>query len=154
MSIEVVELGEVQVMTSSVKAVPVQEVSETLGRIYGAVFGHVTGNRGAPTGQPFARYEMVGDHVFDIEAGIPVAEHVAPTEEIQQSSLPAGPAAKLVHVGPYERLEDAHKALHQWIDDNGREAVGNPWEIYVTDPGEEPDNSKWITEVYYPLAAT
>jgi len=97
---------------------------------------------------------MVGDHVFNVEAGIPVAEHVVPTSEIRQSLLPAGPAAKLVHLRPYERLEDAHKTLHQWIGENDRECVGNPWEIYLTDPGEEPDSSKWVTEVYYPLAAT
>jgi AraC family transcriptional regulator len=154
MSIEVVEVPEVKAMTSSATNVPVDDVGATLARIYGAVFGHVMGHGGAPAGQPFARYEMAGDHLFNIKAGIPVAEHVQATDSIQQSSLPGGPAAKSVHVGPYDTIEKAHAALHEWIDVHGRECVGNPWEIYVTDPGQEPDSSKWVTEIYYPLAAT
>jgi hypothetical protein len=26
------------------------------------------------------------------------------------------------------------------------------WEVYLTDPGTEPDTSKWRTEVFVPLA--
>jgi effector-binding domain-containing protein len=58
---------------------------------------------------------------------------------------------RLTHVGPYETLSTAHETLHKWIGENKREASGRPWEVYVTDPGSEPDNTKWVTEVYYPL---
>ena len=151
MSIETVELTEVKAMTISATAVKESEIGAKLGEILPAVFGHVMGNGGAPAGMPFARYDMLSDDTFDIEAGAPVAAHVAETDQIKQSTLPAGPAVKLTHVGPYENLPAAHTMLHEWLEENKREAAGSPWEIYVTDPGSEPDNTKLVTEVYYPL---
>ena len=29
--------------------------------------------------------------------------------------------------------------------------IGNPWEVYIAGPMNEPDTSKWITEIYYPI---
>ena len=28
---------------------------------------------------------------------------------------------------------------------------GPSWEVYVTDPGAEPDTSKWQTDIYFPV---
>ncbi len=151
MSIETVELTEVKAMTISAAAVKNSEISAKLGEMLPAVFDHVMGNGGAPTGMPFARYDTLSDDTSDIEAGAPVAAHVAETDQIKQSKLPAGPAVKLTHLGPYENLSAAHTTLNEWLEENKREAAGPPWEIYVTDPGSEPDNTKWVTEVYYPL---
>ena len=151
MSIETVERSEVKVMTVSKAGLKVEEIGPWMGEVLPAIFGHVMGNGGAPAGMPFALYDMVGDHIFDVEAGAPVAAHVAETDEIKQSTLPAGPAVKLTHLGPYETLSAAHTTLHKWLEENKREAAGRPWEVYVTDPESEPDNTKWVTEVYYPL---
>ncbi len=151
MSIETVELNEVKAMTICTAALKDTEIGPKLGEVLPAVFHHVTGNGGAFAGMPFARYGMMNDHTFDIEAGAPVAAHVAETDQIKQSTLPAGPAVTLTHVGPYEKLSAAHTMLHKWLEENEREAAGRPWEVYVTDPGSEPDNTKWVTEVYYPL---
>jgi AraC family transcriptional regulator len=151
MSIEIVELPEMKVMTSQANGLKEDEIGPTLGELLPAVFTHVITNGGQPTGMPFARYDLKPDHTFHVEAGAPVAEHVAETETIKRSVLPGGPAAKLVHTGPYENLSSAHMSVHAWMKENGREAVGLPWEVYLTDPGQEPDNSKWVTEVYYPL---
>jgi hypothetical protein len=80
MSIEIVELSEVPVMTISATAIAQSEIGAKLGEMLPAVFGHVVGNGAAPTGMPFARYDMVGDLIFDVEAGIPVSAHVVETD--------------------------------------------------------------------------
>ena len=38
--------------------------------------------------------------------------------------------------------------LTAWLEANGREAAGSPWEVYVSDPGEESDTNELVTEVY------
>jgi effector-binding domain-containing protein len=43
--------------------------------------------------------------------------------------------------------------IQAWLEENARCVAGSPWEVYATDPGAEPDVSKWVTEVYYPLEA-
>ena len=41
--------------------------------------------------------------------------------------------------------------LNEWIVREGLEPAGVPWEVYVTDPGAEPDPSKWRTDLYFPV---
>jgi effector-binding domain-containing protein len=62
----------------------------------------------------------------------------------------AGPAyiRYLRHVGPFSGLRDACARLHEWAGDR---AVGPFWESYVTNPREEPDSSRWVTEIFLPL---
>ena len=59
--------------------------------------------------------------------------------------------ATTVHMGPYDRLPDAHDALHVWLRENARDSAGPQWEVYWTDPGLEPDPSKWKTELMWPI---
>lgn len=109
MSIETVELNEVKAMTISRRRPKETEIGPKLGEILPAVLGHVMGNGGAPAGMRFARYDMLDDHTLAMEAGAPVAAHVAETDQIKQWTLPTGPAVKLTHVGAYESLSAAHK---------------------------------------------
>jgi hypothetical protein len=53
------------------------------------------------------------------------ADH--PTEEVKGSTLPGGPAAFMVHIGPYEDMEPALEALAAWMRARGVEpSTGRP----------------------------
>ncbi len=41
-----------------------------------------------------------------------------------------GEVARTVHVGPYDRLRDAHNSIHAWCAANNRKIVQASWEIY------------------------
>ncbi|MEM9051930.1 MAG: GyrI-like domain-containing protein, partial [Bacteroidota bacterium] len=71
--------------------------------------------------------------------------------EIMKGMTHAGKAAKCEFTGPYEQTGAAHEAIFEYITANNMEIIGSPWEIYVTDPGTEPDPNKWVTAVYYPV---
>jgi effector-binding domain-containing protein len=43
---------------------------------------------------------------------------------------PTGEVARTVHVGPYDRLVDAHNAIHAWCAANNRKIAHASWEIY------------------------
>lgn len=115
-----------------------------------AVFGHAAQGSAPPCGMPFARYHGFGETV-DVEAGVPTQGPGQGTETISVSELPAGPAAVTMHVGPYDKLGDAHQALAEWAKANGKSVSGGPWEIYVSDPSQQPDPAKWETKVFLPL---
>lgn len=55
------------------------------------------------------------------------------------------------HVGPYEKLPKAYEAFDEWSKENQFSPSKPPMEIYWSDPGEEPDSSKWRTELIFPL---
>ena len=108
----------------------------------------VTGSSG-----PFARYHSFGETV-DFEAGVMVDKPIAPDGDVKPGVLPSGPAAIAVHGGPYDTLDATYDAMRGWLDGNpDYVANGGPYEIYLTDPSAEPDPSKWLTEIIFPLKA-
>jgi effector-binding domain-containing protein len=54
-------------------------------------------------------------------------------------------------VGGEATLHNAYLLLQSFVESSGRQPAGPPREIYLTDPAEEPDETKWRTEVQWPL---
>jgi len=71
--------------------------------------------------------------------------------EIVKGMTHGGKAARCEFRGPYEQTGAAHEAIFEYVTANNLEVIGSPWEVYVTDPGTEPDPTKWVTAVYYPI---
>jgi AraC-like DNA-binding protein len=88
-------------------------------------------------GRPPARYRSEALAGASPESRLAEA---APGEgDIEAGTLPGGVAAMAVHVGAYEGLpHQTHAAIERWIEANGANAGGPPWESYITDPGETP----------------
>ena len=55
-----------------------------------------------------------------------------------------------VYVGRYDQIEPAHNAMQADAAHHGWSWLRS-WERYFTDPDEEPDLSKHVTHVYWPL---
>jgi len=90
---------------------------------------------------------------FLVEVGIPLEELIEGEGMMQPAKTPGGEAVKAVYNGPYENLIEVYTALEQYIavmklDDD---IAGMAYEVYVTDPAEEPDPQKWETHVFFPL---
>jgi effector-binding domain-containing protein len=132
-------------------ALSVSEIAPFIGRAFGAVAQALASQRMSPAGPPFARYHRLGGQEFHVEAGFPTADRISPTGDVTTSSLPGGPAAVMTYVGPYDEMEAAYGALAEWVARKGAKPTGDPWEIYFTDPAQEPDSQKWRTEIVMPF---
>jgi effector-binding domain-containing protein len=132
--------------------VAIDEIKDFLGRAYGLVATRTQECGAHFSGPPFARYRALDAEYreFEIEAGFPVLVQVPCSGDVEPSELPAGPAAATWHTGRYEEMEPAYEALTEWIEAQGGIPEGAPWEVYYTDPDEEPDPSMWRTEVIQP----
>lgn len=129
---------------------PVPEIGPWLARTYGTI-GAVLDRQGIrPVGPPFGRFHQVSDDRFEVEAGFPVAVAVEDDGEVRASSLPGGPVATTMHVGPYEAMEPAYEALESWVREHDGDLAGDPWEVWLSDPSREPDPMTWRTEVVQP----
>ena len=78
--------------------------------------------------------------------GVEVKRSFETAGEVYATETPSGEAAVAVHRGPYNRMNDAHEAIRDWISANGRESAGRSWEIYG-DPTADPVNTE-TTIVY------
>ncbi len=131
-----------------------ERLAEVLADVLPAVFGYAMEAGLAMTGPPFVRYVDQSAAFFEIEAGVPLAQPATVPDDkpdIIAGALPGGDAAVTVHVGPYDRLGEAHAAVDRWIAENDYSMSGGPWEVYLTDPAEVADPEEWKTQIFWPL---
>ncbi|TME51462.1 MAG: AraC family transcriptional regulator [Chloroflexi bacterium] len=89
------------------------------------------------------------DDVPNVEVGVLVTSAFTPTGRVVASSLPAGRVARTLHRGPYDRLDEPHRAVRDWCTARGLALAGPRWEIYG-DWREDP--AALETQVSYLLA--
>jgi DNA gyrase inhibitor GyrI len=128
------------------------------------LFGWLGAHGIAPAGAPFFRYHVIDmERQLLVEVGVPVVSALAEDDgDIRAGTLPAGRFAVMTHTGAPETLVAATSALLDWAQARGltwdvsQTDAGERWgcrlESYLTDPGEQPDVSKWQTELAFRLA--
>lgn len=129
------------------------EVSKALGEMLPAVYEFAAKNGATMTGPPFARYSNWSEDSITLSAGLPVAGPAEGAGDVEPLTIPAGEYARTVHHGSYENLGDAHSAIESWIESEGLNAGGITYELYLTDPGEHPNEEEWQTEILRELSA-
>lgn len=136
--------------------IAISDMSEELyASHYRELMGFLGEDAAKMTSPPFSIF-----HKWDEEAGethfeiaVAAKSKKAAKGPIKKGKTYAGPAFMVEHRGAYEDFGQAHTFLHDHIAHSGYEIAGSPWEVYITDPEHEPDQDKWITEIYYPVAA-
>ena len=127
------------------------ELSQIMGPLFGEVMEHIQRNGQHPAGMPLSVYHGMGGGEIDVECAIPTTSSMDGGGRIKAGELPAGTVATVTHTGPYEGLRETWAALTEWMSSQGLVPAGAPWEVYVTDPGAEPDSSKWRTDISFPV---
>lgn len=69
------------------------------------------------------------------------SEAVKHARKLITADEPVGEAATAVHRGSYERMDEAYRALEEWMTANRRASAGCSWEIYG-DRTPDPDNAE------------
>lgn len=86
---------------------------------------------------------------MDVDFGVEVVRSFDASGEVFSTEVPSGKVATALHVGPYERMGEAHDAIHAWAAANHRTFAGKSWEIY----GDWTDDaSKLETRIEYLLS--
>ena len=146
--------------------VTMQEFGPVIPRLFQEVFGWLRGRGVAPAGPPFIRYLVINmPGKLDVEMGVPVATPVPSDDRVSSGVLPGGRYAALVYRGDPsdgDAMMRANAALLDWGKEQGLawdtwaadagDAFGARLEWSLTDPAEEPDMTKWETEVAIRLA--
>jgi effector-binding domain-containing protein len=143
---ETAEKDTVSIRTST----PVEKLSEVMGQAYGEIMQHLGPKGIQPTGPPFAIYYNMDMTNLDVEMGFPVASSVEGAGRVKSSKLPGGRAAVTIHVGPYEKIDEAYNGLMAFVKEKGLETDVFSYEFYLNDPREEkPEDLQ--TEIYFPI---
>lgn len=116
--------------------------------LYKAALGSGAKQSGAPSGL-YYEWDMEAN-VADMAVAIPV-ESAVPIKGASVEEIPAGKAVVIDYYGSYEGTGEAHYAIDDYLKDYGLNAGSPVIEEYITDPQAEPDTSKWLTKIIYPV---
>lgn len=150
------EVRHVDVTSQMAVGIKVESGLQDMGLVMGMTYGKLMdfiGEKGAQmAGTPFAIYYQWDDTAkFVYECAIPVVYKVKGEGDIRFINTYQGKAVSVEHWGDYATSGISWEALMRYAADNKLEQNGDPWEVYVTDPGSEPNPEKWLTVLYYPI---
>ena len=130
--------------------VSVQDLPQVLGKAYGAIAQYLGELGEQPAGPPFVAYYNMDMQALDVEIGFPVSRGLSGKGDIQAGEIPGGKVVTCLYTGPYSDIGPAYNALSQWMKENGHEATGVAYEMYLNDPGQTPPQ-ELQTQIMFPL---
>ena len=128
------------------------EIPATIAQSLGEVFQYAIGAGCAIAGRPLSRYPSMGAGLITMDVGVPIAAAKPGSGRIQAGSLQGGSIVVAVHGGGYDTLGETYAAIERWMEEQKLSPGGAPWESYITDPAEFPDQKDWRTEIYWPTS--
>ncbi len=127
------------------------DISKALAVKYGTIMSFVAKNGAKCTGSPMAITMAWDSLTWDFVAAIPIDKEIASGGKIKVEKSYAGKVIYIRYKGAYNKTYNAYMDMAAYVKENNLTEVGGPWEVYITDPMTEPDTSKWITEIYFPI---
>lgn len=143
--IEVKEFQPVTVATIRFKG-KYSDVGEYFGKLYKAV-------KGNSSGKPFScYYDAEFKEEADIELCVPTTKLISDTS-ITAKKLPAIKAICTTHIGSYETLNLAYKALFDYASSHNVKCIIPSREVYIKGPGIifKGNPNKFVTEIILPF---
>ncbi len=87
-----------------------------------------------------------------VEVGVEMFDSIADEGDVVRSATPGGRTASVVHLGPYQQLGAAHKAILDWCAAHNLQLAGPSWEIYGHwEDAWNANPSQIRTDVFYQL---
>ena len=121
---------------------------DEFGKYYSSIYERVPKEKVTPNGITGAVYydEEFNRDCSDIELIVGIRE-----QDKADKIMDSAQCAVTLHKGGYSSLSDAYGALVSWIQQNGYEENGAPYDIYVKTGFDNLPMEDWETEVYFPV---
>ncbi len=142
-----VEIKQVEPQTIAVvrRRASLQELSRVIPEACGVVWNVIKANQVQGAGRHVAVYL---DCQMNLEVGAEVGPSFPGYGEVVASQTPGGTVIAVAHFGPYNKLGEAHNAIHKYCSEHGLTLAGPSWEIY----GHWNDDPAQLrTDVFYLL---
>lgn len=145
-----------EIMTAEILAMTITKEAnmENISQIMGEAYEKIMQEVGAENigGYPFAIYlDYSEDGSMMVEMGIPVREKMNDKGDVKFKEFPSIKVLMVKHTGPYDQMPQSYEIIQKYMQENSIMPAGAPWDIYITDPQAEPDQSKWETLIYFPI---
>ncbi len=101
---------------------------------------------------PMLNIEKIDSTTYITQVGLPV-DRVLPSKDNMTSKwiMKGGNILSADVTGGQKQIANAMKQMDQYTRDYQRTIIAIPFQMLITDRTKEPDTTKWITRIYYPV---
>lgn len=103
------------------------------------------------TGPPMLNIRLASDNSYETMVAIPVNKATENKDEFIFKRMFPGRILEAEIRGGASTVKKAFTAMDLYMQDHQYSAPAIPFESMITDRINEPDTSKWITKIYYPI---
>jgi hypothetical protein len=101
---------------------------------------------------PMLNIKRTDSTIYIAQVGIPVDKELPEEDNITSKWMMKGGNILAGDVrGGTKQIDEATKQFEIYIRDYQRSIIAIPFQMLITDRTKEPDSTKWITRIYYPV---
>jgi effector-binding domain-containing protein len=127
----------------------IQDMSIKMNDMYGKLKSYLERRKlKADSTQFVIYYDWGADGINKFACGITIPEKTWNWQEYQYYEIPSGKSIMVTHWGRFGSIKP-YQVLDAYLKEKQLESTGYPMEVYTTNFENEPDTSKWQTNIYY-----
>ncbi len=101
---------------------------------------------------PMLNIKKIDSATYTAQAGLPVDRALPDKDDISSKWMMKGGNILAGEVtGGQKQIEEAQRQMELYIMDYQRSIIAIPFQMLITDRSKEPDSTKWVTRIYYPV---
>ena len=108
-------------------------------------------HRARQTGNPFINVTPLSPSGYQLMTAIPLDRQIPPNAQFFNQRIPMNRFLVTRVHGGNAAVDHAMHQFQLYIQDYQRTVMALPFQQLVTDRSAEPDTTRWITDIYYPL---
>ena len=101
---------------------------------------------------PMLNIKKTDSATYIAQVGLPIDRALPDKDDISSKWMMKGGNILTGEVtGGQKQIEEADRQMQLYIMDYQRSIIAIPFQMLITDRTKEPDSTKWITRIYYPV---
>lgn len=146
------EKVEMQFLLQTSKEFSHYPTTEDIYSLVDMVRDHISKTDGKEEFSPMLNIETRDSINYLVRIGIPVNKKLPEKENISLKQMVKNGNILVTEVrGDQKFINEAIKQTEKYITDYQRSIIAIPFQSMITDRTKEPDSTKWITKIYYPV---
>jgi len=101
---------------------------------------------------PMLNIQMIDSTRYSAQVGLPIDRDLPQEEDIASKwMMKGGNILEGEVTGGQDHIDEAGRQMEMYIRDYQRTIIAIPFQMLITDRRKEPDSTRWITRIYYPV---
>jgi hypothetical protein len=146
------EKVQMQFLLSTSKVFPHYPTTEDVYSLVNVIRDYIKTTDGKEEFSPMLNIESKDSINYYVRVGVPVNKNIPGKENISLKQMVKNGNILVAEVkGDQKTINEAIKQIEKYITDYQRSNIAIPFQSLITDRSKEPDSTKWVTKIYYPV---